>query len=250
MAGKFKEGDVLVVVDASMCAYISVGDTVSVIKGGVGFNADMVTIMDNRGEENRYYEHRFKLLEPELVVGVGTTMVVTIASYPLAVGDTFVVTADVNNHNWRYSWTNNDGYVHKNFHHPKNKCKPLVIEGTTDMTISAKAGDTVLVEGVLTRGPDSDGDFAIRFQGKTLDQFVPATAIRKVTAVAPILPKFKKGDKVRMNTGKVASADRNARGTILADPHDGVYFIEWSGGWIDGKKVNTIKEVNLLPAAG
>lgn len=118
---------------------------------------------------------------------------------------------------------------------------------TATPTNKAKKGDTVLVEGVLTRGPDGEGDFAIRFAGKTLDQFVPAAAIRQITNVAPVEPKFKAGDKVKMNSSRNYYADSYKRGKVLAH-HEGTYMIEWTGGEVVGKEVNCIKEINLLKA--
>lgn len=89
----------------------------------------------------------------------------------------------------------------------------------------AQAKDTVLVEGVLTRGPDGEGDFAIRFAGKTIDQFVPKTAIRSVVSRPEPEPDFKKGDRVRMDPSNY-SFNTTKRGTVIAE-HKGTYFVDW-----------------------
>lgn len=105
----------------------------------------------------------------------------------------------------------------------------------------AQAKDTVLVEGVLTRGPDGEGDFAIRFAGKTIDQFVPRSAIRSVVSRPEPEPDFKKGDRVRMDPNNY-SFNTSKRGTVLAE-HKGTYFVDWGS---DG--MNTVVGKNLRKA--
>ena len=105
----------------------------------------------------------------------------------------------------------------------------------------AQAKDTVLVEGVLTRGPDGEGDFAIRFAGKTIDQFVPKTAIRSVVSRPEPEPDFKKGDRVRMDPSNY-SFNTTKRGTVIAE-HKGTYFVDWGS---DG--MNTVVGKNLRAA--
>ena len=117
---------------------------------------------------------------------------------------------------------------------------------TTKNPSGAIAGDTVLVEGVLTRGPDGDNEFVIKLGTK--DAFVPAQAIKQITKKVVIGPKFAVGSAVKMNSAKIAYTDTRKRGKVLFEK-SGVYFIEWTGGELgSGTETNSIKEQSLLAA--
>lgn len=117
---------------------------------------------------------------------------------------------------------------------------------TTKNPSGAIAGDTVLVEGVLTRGPDGDNEFVIKLGTK--DAFVPATAIKSITKKVVVGPKFAVGATVKMNSSRVSYTDTRKRGTVLFEKN-GVYFIEWTGGELgSSKETNSIKEQSLLAA--